>query len=213
MGEAVSRNRVRGPVKCTDRDIGLVMHKDKDMDLDRDFNVLFGSVDSHVTSPVGVHSRGQAQQSQEQVHAITPSVPTTIHRTLIEGISWVETHSNRETDGQSEKFIYILADIRGYEYVSDGGSWDSCSEISEEPSLSRRSPALQSKMGVWPWASMALGSKSWIRDPQRVDSNTFENLAVKMLESINATSVAQEERTTIAIRPRVEPVVAVSSSD
>ncbi|KAK9166331.1 hypothetical protein Scep_001522 [Stephania cephalantha] len=29
--------------------------------------------------------------------------------------------------------------------------------VAEEPSLSRRSPALQSKMGVWPWASMALG--------------------------------------------------------
>ncbi|KAK9082914.1 hypothetical protein Scep_029385 [Stephania cephalantha] len=29
--------------------------------------------------------------------------------------------------------------------------------VTEEPSLSRRSPALQSKMGVWPWASMALG--------------------------------------------------------
>ncbi|KAK9111306.1 hypothetical protein Scep_018825 [Stephania cephalantha] len=29
--------------------------------------------------------------------------------------------------------------------------------VTEEPSLSRRSPALQSKMGVWPWASMAFG--------------------------------------------------------
>ncbi|KAK9099054.1 hypothetical protein Syun_026099 [Stephania yunnanensis] len=29
--------------------------------------------------------------------------------------------------------------------------------VTEEPSLSRRSPTLQSKMGVWPWASMALG--------------------------------------------------------
>ncbi|KAK9148613.1 hypothetical protein Scep_007370 [Stephania cephalantha] len=30
--------------------------------------------------------------------------------------------------------------------------------VAEEPSLSRRSPALQSKMGVWPWASMALAA-------------------------------------------------------
>ncbi|KAK9106976.1 hypothetical protein Syun_022987 [Stephania yunnanensis] len=29
--------------------------------------------------------------------------------------------------------------------------------VMEEPNLSRRSPALQSKKGVWPWASMALG--------------------------------------------------------
>ncbi|KAK9119170.1 hypothetical protein Scep_017263 [Stephania cephalantha] len=29
--------------------------------------------------------------------------------------------------------------------------------VAEELSLSRRSPALQSKMGAWPWASMALG--------------------------------------------------------
>ncbi|KAK9106637.1 hypothetical protein Syun_022648 [Stephania yunnanensis] len=29
--------------------------------------------------------------------------------------------------------------------------------VTEEPSLSRRSPTLQSKMGIWPWTSMALG--------------------------------------------------------
>ncbi|KAK9167406.1 hypothetical protein Scep_002597 [Stephania cephalantha] len=29
--------------------------------------------------------------------------------------------------------------------------------VAEEPNSSRMSPALQSKMGVWPWASMALG--------------------------------------------------------
>ncbi|KAK9148322.1 hypothetical protein Scep_007079 [Stephania cephalantha] len=42
MAEAVARDRVRDPVECTDRDIDLVMHRDKDMDmfhLDRDFNV------------------------------------------------------------------------------------------------------------------------------------------------------------------------------
>ncbi|KAK9140138.1 hypothetical protein Scep_009819 [Stephania cephalantha] len=31
--------------------------------------------------------------------------------------------------------------------------------VAEEPNLSRRSPALQSKMGVWPWASMAFGGE------------------------------------------------------
>ncbi|KAK9139884.1 hypothetical protein Scep_009565 [Stephania cephalantha] len=45
--------------------------------------------------------------------------------------------------------------------------------VTEEPSLSRRSPALQSKMGVWPWANMALGGcgsddpgreRGWWRD-------------------------------------------------
>ncbi|KAK9128266.1 hypothetical protein Syun_017063 [Stephania yunnanensis] len=35
--------------------------------------------------------------------------------------------------------------------------WILCLEVSEESSSSRRSPTLQSKMGVWPWASMALG--------------------------------------------------------
>ncbi|KAK9100312.1 hypothetical protein Scep_023742 [Stephania cephalantha] len=58
-----------------------------------------------------VFTSGQAQQSQEQIHAIAMSGPTTTHRNLIEGISWVETHSIRETNGQSEKLIYILADI------------------------------------------------------------------------------------------------------
>ncbi|KAK9095256.1 hypothetical protein Scep_026725 [Stephania cephalantha] len=35
-----------------------------------------------------------------------------------------------------------------------------CLEVSDEPSPSRRSPALQSKMGVWPWESMALGREN-----------------------------------------------------
>ncbi|KAK9094492.1 hypothetical protein Scep_025961 [Stephania cephalantha] len=42
MADAVARDRVRDPVECTDRDIDLVMHRDKDMDmfhLDRYFNV------------------------------------------------------------------------------------------------------------------------------------------------------------------------------
>ncbi|KAK9093449.1 hypothetical protein Syun_028360 [Stephania yunnanensis] len=42
MAEAVAKDRVRDPVKCTDRDSDLVMQRDKDMDmvhLDRDFNV------------------------------------------------------------------------------------------------------------------------------------------------------------------------------
>ncbi|KAK9104586.1 hypothetical protein Scep_021430 [Stephania cephalantha] len=42
MAEAVARDRVRDPVECTDRDSGLVMHRDKDIDMfhvDWDFNV------------------------------------------------------------------------------------------------------------------------------------------------------------------------------
>ncbi|KAK9098265.1 hypothetical protein Syun_025310 [Stephania yunnanensis] len=41
--------------------------------------------------------------------------------------------------------------------VSFLGDLGGAQPVTEEPSLSRRSPALQSKMGVWPWASMALG--------------------------------------------------------
>ncbi|KAK9118948.1 hypothetical protein Scep_017041 [Stephania cephalantha] len=40
--KAVARDRVRDPVECTDKDIDLVMHRDKDMNmfhLDQDFNV------------------------------------------------------------------------------------------------------------------------------------------------------------------------------
>ncbi|KAK9095181.1 hypothetical protein Scep_026650 [Stephania cephalantha] len=33
MAEAVARDRVRDPVECTDMDIDLVMHRDKDIDM------------------------------------------------------------------------------------------------------------------------------------------------------------------------------------
>ncbi|KAK9147912.1 hypothetical protein Scep_006669 [Stephania cephalantha] len=59
--------------------------------LDWDFNVLYGRMDS------------QVQQSQKHIHAIATSGPTTIHRNLIEGTSWVETHSMRETDLHSRE--------------------------------------------------------------------------------------------------------------
>ncbi|KAK9087809.1 hypothetical protein Syun_030203 [Stephania yunnanensis] len=89
MAEAVARDRARDPVECTDRDIDLVVHIGKEMDmfqLERDFNVS----------------------------------------------AWA--------------------------YGQPGDRWCVlCLGITEEPSLSRRSPALQSKMGLWPWASMALG--------------------------------------------------------
>ncbi|KAK9128713.1 hypothetical protein Syun_017510 [Stephania yunnanensis] len=84
--ETVARDGVRDPVECTDKNIDLVMHRDKDIDmfhLDWDFNV-----------PVWAYGQ--------------PGL---------------------------------------------GGAY----LVAEEPSLWRRSPALQSKMGVWPWASMALG--------------------------------------------------------
>ncbi|KAK9150222.1 hypothetical protein Syun_008531 [Stephania yunnanensis] len=46
-------------------------------------------------------------------------------------------------------------------YGQPGDRWYVlCLEVAEEPSSSRRSPALQSKMGVWPWAGMALGLHS-----------------------------------------------------
>ncbi|KAK9160467.1 hypothetical protein Syun_006808 [Stephania yunnanensis] len=48
--------------------------------------------------------------------------------------------------------------VSGWAYGQPGDRWCVlCLEVAEEPSLSRRSPALQSKMRVWPWASMALG--------------------------------------------------------
>ncbi|KAK9126501.1 hypothetical protein Scep_015347 [Stephania cephalantha] len=166
---AKDRDKVKVPVKCRDRDRGLVRHRDWDRDnmfhLDRDFNVLVGSVDSQVTSPVRVHSSGQAQQSQEQIHVVVAPGPTTTHRNLIEGISWFETHSNREATDDREKLIYILSDISA-DMMMRGGRWCVlCLEISEEPSLSRRSPTLQSKMGLAATRTAAPGplevARSW----------------------------------------------------
>ncbi|KAK9121513.1 hypothetical protein Syun_019130 [Stephania yunnanensis] len=48
-------------------------------------------------------------------------------------------------------YVSLLGDLGGAH--CHGGA----QLVTEEPSLSRRSPALQSKIGVWPWASMALG--------------------------------------------------------
>ncbi|KAK9150914.1 hypothetical protein Syun_009223 [Stephania yunnanensis] len=43
--------------------------------------------------------------------------------------------------------------VSAWAYGQPGDRWCVlCLEVSEEPSSSRRSPALQSKMGVWPWA-------------------------------------------------------------
>ncbi|KAK9086792.1 hypothetical protein Syun_029186 [Stephania yunnanensis] len=79
MAEAVARDKVRDPVECTDRDNGLVMHKDKDMNmfhLDRDFNVpVWECGQPGITEP-------------EQIHAISTSCPTTTPRTRIEGDRW-----------------------------------------------------------------------------------------------------------------------------
>ncbi|KAK9170153.1 hypothetical protein Syun_002293 [Stephania yunnanensis] len=40
MAEAVARDRVRVPIKCRDRDRGLVRHRDNMFHMDRDFNLL-----------------------------------------------------------------------------------------------------------------------------------------------------------------------------
>ncbi|KAK9127032.1 hypothetical protein Syun_015829 [Stephania yunnanensis] len=46
--------------------------------------------------------------------------------------------------------------------------------VTEEPSLSRRSPALQSKMGVWPWADWLGG----LRKLRRAEPNLWKIGAV-----------------------------------
>ncbi|KAK9111591.1 hypothetical protein Scep_019110 [Stephania cephalantha] len=77
--------------------------KDNMFHTNRDFNVLFGSVDDK-----------------------------TLHRRV---------HNN----GQAQPMVCSLL-----------GGHGGAQLVTEEPSLSRRSPALQSKMGVWHLASMAL---------------------------------------------------------
>ncbi|KAK9151004.1 hypothetical protein Syun_009313 [Stephania yunnanensis] len=60
MAEAVARDRVRDPVKCTDRDNDLVMHRRKDMDmfqLERDFNVLVWACGQPGTDSCYCHAR------------------------------------------------------------------------------------------------------------------------------------------------------------
>ncbi|KAK9094970.1 hypothetical protein Scep_026439 [Stephania cephalantha] len=114
-GRSSARDRDRGLVMHKDR--GLVMHKDKDKDLDQDFNVLFGSVDNQVTSPIGVHKedeRAQAEPGSEFM--LLPRRFRLLSIASIEGISWVETHSNdRSTDDRRNLFTFSRT-YRGYEY-------------------------------------------------------------------------------------------------
>ncbi|KAK9157582.1 hypothetical protein Scep_004156 [Stephania cephalantha] len=66
-------------------------------------------------------------------------------------------------DGRRQMVCSLLGDLGGAQLVT------------EEPSLLRRSPALQSKMGVWPWASMALGgSGSYVGSTRR---NTYVRIS------------------------------------
>ncbi|KAK9158222.1 hypothetical protein Scep_004796 [Stephania cephalantha] len=131
---ATTRWRVRDPVECTYRDSDLVMHGDKDMDmfhLDRDVNV-------------SVWAYGHQCKELRDIHAIATSGPTIIHRNPIKGTSWVEAHSIRDINGQSKILIYILADLqRIYMVCSLLGGLGGTQLVTEEPSLSRRSPALQ----------------------------------------------------------------------
>ncbi|KAK9099021.1 hypothetical protein Syun_026066 [Stephania yunnanensis] len=73
--EAMARDNVRVPVKCRDRDRGLVRHRDKtetSCSIRIEISTyLCRSVDSQVTSPVRVHNSELAQQSQEQDVALT----------------------------------------------------------------------------------------------------------------------------------------------
>ncbi|KAK9159367.1 hypothetical protein Scep_005941 [Stephania cephalantha] len=65
-------------------------------------------------------------------------------------------------DGRRQMVCSLLGGLGGAQLVA------------EEPSLSRRSPALQRKMGVWPWASMALAAGAWRWSSQHAPASADE---------------------------------------
>ncbi|KAK9128344.1 hypothetical protein Syun_017141 [Stephania yunnanensis] len=69
--------------------------------------------------------------------------------------------------------------------------------VTDEPSLSQRSPTLQSKMGVWPWASMALGGKQKNSDakerPVKKSKLGHPNLGEADVEAIGTISVYDKD--------------------
>ncbi|KAK9166198.1 hypothetical protein Scep_001389 [Stephania cephalantha] len=132
-----SGKRHRVPVKCTDRDRGLVMHRDKDKDtmfhLDRDFNVPVWECGQpgHFTS----------RCSQQRACTAEPGADSCYCQSNI----CCEDVALSYIDGRRQMVCSLLGDLEGAQLIM------------EEPSLSWRSPSLQSKMGVWPWTGMALG--------------------------------------------------------
>ncbi|KAK9114197.1 hypothetical protein Syun_020994 [Stephania yunnanensis] len=124
---------VRDQVECTDKNNDLVMHRDKDIDmfhLDWDFNIP-------------VWSYGQLADIRMFMTVDHESkMFLCIH--LYSNIC-CEDIALAYIDGRRKIVCSLLGGRGGVQLVA------------EEPSLSRRSPVLQSKMGVWSWASMALG--------------------------------------------------------
>ncbi|KAK9139059.1 hypothetical protein Scep_008740 [Stephania cephalantha] len=73
--------------------------------------------------------------------------------------------------------------------------------VTEEPNLSRRSPALQSKMGVWPWASTALGKYGFGRVwPWAVSFRT--NLEDTLVSFLRKKQIEKEEKEIIRERKK-----------
>ncbi|KAK9100413.1 hypothetical protein Scep_023843 [Stephania cephalantha] len=162
------RSLALGPVKCTDRDRGLVMHRDKDRDnmfhLDRDFNVPVWECGQpgHFTSRCSQQRAGTAKPGANSCYC---------HVRLTTDMRMLVT-----VDHGTNMFLCIpiyVARMLPWHIWMGGDRWCVlCLEVSEEPSSSRRNPACRGgaqpyrvRWGyglgrVWPWAGMALGLHS-----------------------------------------------------
>ncbi|KAK9106623.1 hypothetical protein Syun_022634 [Stephania yunnanensis] len=141
MAEAGARDRVRIPVECTDRDNGLVMHKDKYMDMfhrDKDFNVSGWEC--------GQPDHFASRCSQQRANTTESEAESCYCHDV--GLTYI--------DERRQMICSLLGGHGGAQLVA------------EEPSLSWRSPTLQSKTRVWPWASMALGGYGDVASHDRV---------------------------------------------
>ncbi|KAK9088940.1 hypothetical protein Scep_028022 [Stephania cephalantha] len=79
---------------------------------------------------------------------------------LIGGVTSMKLNDMMDSNGSNiccEDVALAYIDGRRQMVCSSLGDLGGAQLVTEEPSLSRRSPALQIKTGVWPWASMALG--------------------------------------------------------
>ncbi|KAK9104605.1 hypothetical protein Scep_021449 [Stephania cephalantha] len=112
------------------------------------------SIERESMSWVGTHSIERRIDSEESLIYILADIFADINMLLtVDHRTYVSLYSNICCEDVA------LTYIEGWRQMvcSLLGGHGGAQLVTEEPSLSRRSPALQSKMGVWPWASMALG--------------------------------------------------------
>ncbi|KAK9135130.1 hypothetical protein Syun_014460 [Stephania yunnanensis] len=118
-----------------------------------------------------------AKEAQVQVELILPTSETLLEDTLS---TPTDTSDRATTEARMLPCHILLGGEKWHVTLPLGGA----QLVTEEPNLSRRSPALQSKIGAWPWVSMALDDSS--ADGQRRRRLVSRGSTVRMMAAGDA---------------------------